>query len=253
MMLKKYITSSYRVSIFMFLILLSTFNVVAQREYSVCFYDSLRSRVIPVTVYSPAKESKNTQVVIFNHGYDGNQNPKSNQTYSYLTRFLAEKGFYVISIQHEQLNDPPLPMEGNLAITRLTNWKRGELNILFALETFKALKPTLDWSKLILIGHSNGGDMAMLCATDFPHLFSKVISLDHRRMPMPRTSSPRLYTLRGCDYEADAGVLPNKKEEKEHQITIVKLDGITHSDMGERGTKEQHNTINQYLYKFLKK
>lgn len=135
----------------------------------------------------------------------------------------------------------------------MPNWKRGEANILFAWETFKALKPMLDWSKLILIGHSIGGDMTMLCVTDYPQLFSKVISLDHRRMPMPRTSSPQLYTIRGCDYEADTGVLPNEKEEKEYQITVVKLDGITHSDMGERGTKEQHNTINQYLYRFIKK
>lgn len=141
-------------------------------------------------------------------------------------------------------------MEGDLAITRMPNWKRGEANILFTLETFKVLKPILNWNKLILMGHSNGGDMAMLCATDYPQLFYKVISLDHRRMPMPRTSSPRLYTIRSCDYEADAGVLPSKKEEKEYQITVVKLEGITHSDMGEHGTKEQHDIINQYLNDF---
>ncbi len=45
----------------------------------------------------------------------------------------------------------------------------------------------------------------------------------------------------------------HEKEEKKYQITVVKLDGITHSGMGERGTKEQHNTINQYLYRFIKK
>ena len=250
---KEYITLLYRVGVLLLFLLSLSLNALAQKEYSVCFYDSARSRVIPITVYSPAKENKNTQVVIFNHGYDSNQNPKSNQTYTYLTNFLAEKGFYVISIQHEQSNDPPLAMDGDLAVARMPNWERGEANILFTLKTFKALKPMLNWSKLILIGHSNGGDMAMLCATDYPQLFSKVISLDHRRMPMPRTSSSRLYSIRGCDYEADAGVLPNKKEEKKYQITVVRLNKITHSDMGQRGTKEQHNTINQCLYEFIKK
>lgn len=85
-MSKEYIISFYRVILFTLFALLSTFNAGAQKEYSVYFYDSLRSRVIPVTVYSPSKVNKKTQVVIFNHGYDGNQNPKSNQTYSYLTR-----------------------------------------------------------------------------------------------------------------------------------------------------------------------
>ena len=37
--------------------------------------------------------------------------------------------------------------------------------------------------------------------------------MDHRRMIMPRTRNPRLYTLRGCDYDADSGVLPTEKEQ----------------------------------------
>ena len=104
---------------------------------------------------------------------------------------------------------------------------------------------------IILIGHSNGGDMTMLFATRYPQLINKAISMDHRRMIMPRTRNPRLYTLRGCDYDADSGVLPTEKEQEQFRMKVVKLDGITHSNMGENGTEEQHNLINQYIYGFL--
>jgi len=116
----------------------------------------------------------------------------------------------VISIQHELSDDPLLAMEGNFMETRMPNWKRGEENILFTIREFKKLKPDLQWKKLCVIGHSNGGDITMLTATDHPELIMKAISMDHRRMIIPRTKKPRIYTLRGCDYDADPGVLPTE-------------------------------------------
>jgi len=103
-----------------------------------------------------------------------------------------------------------------------------------------------------MIGHSNGGDMAMLFATDNPDMISKVISLDHRRMIIPRTHKFLTLTLRGCDYDADPNVLPTEEEEQKYPIKIIKLQGITHSNMGENGTAQQHDLINKYIYKFLK-
>ena len=189
------------------LLLLSLAEVYAQTEFTTSLFDSRRNRIVPVAVYRPKKESARTGVIIFNHGYDGNKNDKSNQSYSYLTRFLAEKGYYVISIQHELSDDPLLAMEGNFMETRMPNWKRGEENILFTIREFKKLKPNLQWEKLCVIGHSNGGDITMLTATNHPELIMKAISMDHRRMIIPRTQKPRIYTLRGCDYDADPGVL----------------------------------------------
>lgn len=238
--------------LFSLLSLLSIMRGYAQKEFTTCLYDSARNRVLPIAIYQPLKENSRTNVVIFNHGYDGNKNSKSNQTYAYLNRFLSEKGFYVISIQHELSDDPLLAMEGDLMNTRMPNWKRGEENILFTIREFKKLKPALRWNELILIGHSNGGDMTMLVAAEYPELISKAISMDHRRMLMPRTKKPQLYTLRGCDYEADKGVLPDKQEQEKFQTTVLKLDGITHSNMGENGTKEQHDLINQCIYEFVR-
>lgn len=227
-------------------------GVFAQNEFTISLHDSLRNRVIPLAVYQPKKVTVNTKVVIFNHGYDGNRNPGSNKSYSYLTRFLSEKGYYVISIQHELSSDPLLAMDGNFMETRMPNWKRGVENILFAICEFKKLKPELDWNNMVLIGHSNGGDMTMLFAREYPQLISKAITLDHRRMVIPRVSYPRIYTLRGSDYDADAGVIPSFNEQKDLHITVKELEGITHSDMGQRGSTQQHDTINRYILDFLK-
>lgn len=224
----------------------------SQAEFTTCLFDNSRNRVIPIAVYQPQKETSKTKVIIFSHGYDENKNSKSNQTYSYLTRFLSQKGFYVISVQHELSDDPLLAMDGNFMQTRMPNWERGVGNILFTIQEFKKLKPQLNWSELILIGHSNGGDMTMLFAAKYPQLINKAISMDHRRMVMPRIRKPQLYTLRGSDYDADAGVLPTKQEQEEFRMRVVKLNGVTHSNMGENGTKEQHNLINQYIYTFVK-
>lgn len=233
------------------LLLLSLAEVYAQTEFTTSLFDSRRYRIVPVAVYRPKKESARTGVIIFNHGYDGDKNDKSNQSYSYLTRFLAEKGYYVISIQHELSDDPLLAMEGNFMETRMPNCKRGEENILFTIQEFKKLKPDLQWENLCVIGHSNGGDITMLTATDHPELIMKAISMDHRRMIIPRTQKPRIYTLRGCDYDADPGVLPTSEEQQKFLIEVVRLNGVTHSNMGENGSAEQHDLINRHIYMFL--
>lgn len=221
-----------------------------QEEFQTCLFDSIRQRPIPIAIYQPKKINKHTRVVIFNHGY-GKNDSSSYLIYSYLTRALADNGYYVISIQHELPNDPLLAMEGEFMQTRMPNWKRGVENIHFIINEFQKLQPILDWKSLALIGHSNGGDMTMLFAAEYPQLIGKAISLDHRRMIMPRIGKPRIYTLRGCDYEADNGVIPTVEEQQKWHTTVIKLDGIKHSDMDNKGTQDQHKAILTNLLKFL--
>ena len=84
--------------IIVFVLLLSALSCFSQIEFSTCLFDASRNRVIPLAVYQPHKVNSKTKVIIFSHGYDGNKNNKSNQTYAYLTRFLSQKGFYRFSI-----------------------------------------------------------------------------------------------------------------------------------------------------------
>lgn len=227
-------------------------EIIAQVEFSTCFYDNDRNRPVPVAVYAPKAIDSNTIPVIFNHGYDGCKKIDSNQDYEYLTNFLSSKGYYVISIQHDLPEDELLAMDEPFMNSRMPFWKKGVDNIRFVVEEFQKLMPDLDWKSLVLIGHSNGGDMVMLAATECPELADKVISLDHRRMIIPRTVQPKIMTLRGCDYPADNGVLPSKSEQDRYNIMVVGLDGIGHSDMCKNGTAEQHDRINKLIYDFIR-
>ncbi len=227
-------------------------DVFAQTEFSTCFYDTNRNRPIPVTVYTPKTMDGSIVPVIFNHGYDECKKIDSNKDYEYLTKFLSSKGYYVISIQHDLPTDELLAMNEPFMESRMPFWKKGVSNIRFVVLEFQKLMPDLNWKSLVLIGHSNGGDMVMLAATEYPNLADKVITLDHRRMVIPRTAQPKIMTLRGCDYPADNGVLPSKSEQKLYNIAVIDLDGIGHSNMCKNGTSEQHGRINQYVYDFIK-
>lgn len=115
-----------------------TLRLFAQTEYTVNLYDAQRERIVPIAIYEPKHVNKHTPVIIFNHGY-GQNIPDSYISYSCLTKPLAMKGYYVISIQHELPNDLPLAMSGNFMETRMPNWERGVENILFTIKEFRKL------------------------------------------------------------------------------------------------------------------
>jgi pimeloyl-ACP methyl ester carboxylesterase len=215
-------------------------------------YDQSRQRSIPVAVYLPVGESfvLDIPLVVLSHGYGANRGG-DNLAYSYLGQFLASQGIAVASIQHELPTDELLPMNGNLRETRRSNWERGAQNIRFVLAELPKRYPAFNYKKVALVGHSNGGDMSMLFAHQSPEWIQKVISLDNRRMPLPRVSTPAVYTLRSSDFSADEGVLPTLEEQKTLGITVIQLSNTRHNDMDDSGTTEQHQEINALLLKFL--
>lgn len=215
-------------------------------------FDQARNRKIPVAIYHPvmAEKENKQQVIIFSHGYGENKGG-DNRIYSYLTENLASKGYFVISIQHELPTDDLLPMEGDLKITRRPNWERGCENILYVLNEFKKTNTELDFKHLALIGHSNGGDMTALFATKHPELVYKIITMDNRRMPLPRVKHPKVYTLRSGNYEADKDVLPNEQEQKKYGMT-VQFTSINHRDMDNDATNEERKILNTYIEEYLR-
>ena len=217
------------------------------------FHDVSRKRILPVEIYvsrSPQKEAKfshhSLPVVIINHGYG-----VKNTEYSFLAKALASRGYYVVSIQHDLKTDPPLAKTGGLLARRKPLWKRGVLNILFVMSELHRIEPHLDLNKVILIGHSNGGDIAMLFASEHPQLVKKLISLDSLRMPFPRSGISPILSVRANDTRADKGVLPNNEEAKHLGIVIIKLENAKHIDLCDRGSEETHKKINQLTLKFL--
>ncbi len=215
--------------------------------------DLSRNRQIPIAIYQPQSDPTTgpQKVIIFSHGYGQNKGGDY-IAYSYLTEYLASKGYFVASIQHELPTDSLLPLTGIPQIVRRTNWERGAANILFVLNELKKSNPNTDQQHTVLIGHSNGGDMSMLFAQKYPSSVDRVISLDNRRVAFPRTKKPRIYSLRSNDQVADEGVLPTPEEQAKYQIKIVPLANTAHNDMDDHANHAQREEIRHLIMSFLK-
>jgi predicted peptidase len=216
------------------------------------WFDTSRNRLIPVAFYAPktAGVNKKQRVVIISHGYRQNYDG-SYLSYSYLAKYLASKGFFVVSIQHELPTDSLMPLTGVIQIVRRPYWERGADNILFVINELKKTKSNLDFKHIALIGHSNGGDMTALFAQKYPGIADKIITLDNRRVTLPRTKYPKVYSLRSSDQPADEGVLPTEKEQKEFDIKIIKLPNTIHNDMYDNANERQREEIRNYVIGFL--
>lgn len=215
--------------------------------------DRKRNREIPIAIYQIKDLKKSNKIpIIFSHGYGENNGKDYLRDYTYLTEFLVSNNYFVISIQHELETDELLAMTGKLQETRRPNWERGAQNILFVLLEIKNKYPELKYNELSLIGHSNGGDMTILFAHKYPKLVNKIISLDNRRMELPRTSNPKIFSLRSRDYPADENVLPTEEELKKYDITIQFTD-INHNDMDNDANKTERKYLTTKILEYLKK
>lgn len=215
-------------------------------------FDKSRNRQIPVALYLPEADKKtaNQNIIIFSHGYGRNKGGDY-LAYSYLTETLASKGYFVASIQHELTTDSLMPLTGTPQVVRRPFWERGTDNIFFVIKELKKSNPELDFKHITLIGHSNGADMTALFPQKYPNLVNKIITLDNRRMPLPRTKQPRVFSLRSSDQPTDEGVLPTDYEQKKFRIKIVKLRNTIHNNMDNHANTAQRKEINNYILTFL--
>ena len=217
-------------------------------------YDKTRNRLIPINLYLNRKAQGKANsgvikmpVVIINHGYT-----VKNTEYSFLANALAAQGYFVVSIQHDLKTDTAFPKTGNLYEQRKPLWDRGVANILFVIKSLPKISPNLNLTKVTLIGHSNGGDMVMLFSREHPNLVKQAISLDSLRMPFPRTGRIPILSLRANDTQADEGVLPPEKNDKELNISIIILKDAKHIDLCDRGSTSIREEINKFILNFLR-
>jgi len=218
---------------------------------TITLLDKQRNRKIPIAIYQPEDIKKSNNIpILFSHGYGENNGEDYLKVYNYLTEFLASEGYFVISIQHELKTDELLAMTGKLQETRRPNWERGVRNIYYVLQEIKKQYPKLKYNELTLIGHSNGGDMTVLFAHKYPTIAKKIITMDNRRMELPRTSQPQIFTLRSKDYPADENVLPNSEELKKYNIT-VQFTEINHSNMDNDANETERNYLKSKILEYL--
>src|SRR5205814_1431233 len=116
----------------------------------------------------------------------------------------------------------------------------------------KKLQPNATYDHLTLVGHSNGGDVAMYCAKQHPELVSKVITLDNLRVPFVLNDKLKILSFRSKDpnFKTDPGVLPTPEQAKKEGVDIVNTQ-FQHTWMSDRGpepVKEKiQTTVDQFL------
>lgn len=210
------------------------------KEEALELFDKTRQRLVPVLIYSPSEPSDTPlPVIVISHGYGA-----KNSEYSHLSKGLADSGYFIVCPQHDLDGDPELPRTGNLFEGRMSFWQRGKDNILFALNEIKKRYPYLDTNKVILIGHSNGGDMSMLMATELPERVKVVVSLDSLRHPFPIKDRIPLLSFRATDTKADPGVLP------ETGATFIELEA-KHIELCDRGAEKTKEEVLNEVLNFL--
>ncbi len=232
-----------------------SFSKWAVRHETVELYDASRSRVVAVDV-AVRRDSemramagmKTLPVAIVNHG-----NTVKNTEYSFLANVLALRGYLVLSIQHDLETDAPLVTKvGELYVGRLPVYERGVANIMFAVGEMKKRMAYADYSKLMMVGHSNGGDISMFFAKEHPEMIKRVVTLDNLRVPFLTEAKFKILSFRSKDpnFVPDPGVVPDDEECAKTGIEVIKT-GAQHTDMSDRGPEVVKEKIQNALDQFL--
>ncbi|WP_404396625.1 alpha/beta hydrolase [Idiomarina loihiensis] len=214
-------------------------------------YDESRDRHIPIEVSHPIEkehcnETQKCPVALLSAGYG-----VSHTKYTFLSKQLNQLGYMVIAIGHELENDPPLSVSGNLYETRSENWKRGSETLDFIKRRLASTYQNYNFNDLLLIGHSNGGDISSWLANAGKDYIDTMITLDHRRVPLPRRKDVNVLSIRGSDYPADDGVLPSPEEAREYSMCVKEIPKSRHNDMSDYGPKWLKDEVNRIIDNFL--
>lgn len=227
----------------------------AIRHETLTFYDNDRGRPIEVAIAVRRDKEMTANagmnvlpIAIVNHG-----NTVRFTEYSFLANVLAARGYMAVSIQHDLASDAPLVTKvGEPYVGRLPVYERGVRNIHFTVEQMRKIQPNADYDHLTLVGHSNGGDISMFFAKQYPEEVKKVVTLDNLRVPFLTEGKFKILSFRSKDpvFKADPGVVPDNDICEQSGITVVNT-GFQHTDMSDRGPDNVKTTIQGVLDKFL--
>lgn len=207
---------------------LLSFRAAASTPMPLRLDDLDRGRMVPVLVYAPAPQACHTgcPVLLFGTGYRAEP-----QIYSFLLEAMTHAGFLVVGIQHDLPHDPPMPSTGHVQRDRMPFWERGEANVRFVTRQLQARFPEHNWNNIVLAGHSQGGDIAARMASRPQASVRALVTLDNRRVPLPRLPGLPVLTLRSADQPADPGVLPAPGASDGASICQLHLTETRHDDM----------------------
>lgn len=220
--------------------------VPAEEARALTLRDAERSRDVPVYLYEPAgcHVERPCPVALLSPGYG-----LPPTAYGFLASPLRDAGWLVVAVQHELPGDAPMPNTGNIQRDRTPAWERGVANLRFVRRALADRLPAYAWQRVVLIGHSNGGDVSSLLATQDAAFASALVTLDHRRVPLAEASaSLRVLSLRGSDFVADPGVLPAQAAPG---TCLLRLPNARHDDMQDDGPAELKARLRDAVVAFL--
>ena len=212
-------------------------------------FDTERARHIPVTITaadSTCTVKKKCPVAFIGAGYG-----MAHTDYQFAQQVFHQHGYLTVEVAHELKGDPSLNPEPPYMTTRMENWHRGVQTLEFLATELAKRYPAYDFNQLTLFGHSNGGDITALYAAIYPAKVSKLITLDHRRMLIPRNKHIAVLTLRGSDYPADDRVLLTDEELAVYPVTQTVIPNSRHNDMYDGGPKWLVEAMTKQLTLFL--
>lgn len=200
--------------------------------------DTVRNRTILLEVYKNNHDDFKNGLVIINAGYGC-----SNTEYSYLAKCFSKLNYLVVAVNHEIQEDPLIPSGENIYELRLPFWENGMQTIDEVGMYVKQHFPSVKLNRINLVGHSNGGDIAVLYATRNPEKVASLITLDHRRVPLPENENYPIITFRADEFAADLGLIPQISKAKNQNIKVIHLENVDHNFMRDNGTPEMKGTI----------
>lgn len=195
--------------------------------------DEARGRDVPLWVDEPAActAASPCPVVLLSPGWGI---PATG--YRFLVDGLVRAGFAVVAVQDQLPTDAPMPNTGDLHRDRTPFWQRGAATLRFVHGTLVSHRPELDARRVVLLGHSHGGDVSATLAAQRPGWVTALVTLDHRRVSLPAAGAGlRVLSLRGSDFPADPGVLP---AEPTAGACLLPLAPARHDDMHDGGPAE---------------
>lgn len=213
--------------------------------------DTQTQRDIPIHISYPqdtavCSSKSPCPVVLLSSGYG-----VAYDNYRFISNTLNAAGYLVVAVQHELAGDPPLAVSGDLYTARSENWQRGANSLEFVRTELQQRMPHYNFAAITLVGHSNGGDISAWYINSGSGAATQLITLDNRRVPLPRLKAVAVFSIRGSDFPADDGVLYTTEELKQFKGCIVPVAGAKHNDMTDFGPEGLKNSLSNIIRGFV--
>ncbi|MDL2356779.1 MAG: alpha/beta hydrolase [Pseudomonadota bacterium] len=170
--------------------------------------------------------------------------------YSFVTNYLNGKGYLVVAL-HDSAAGVKLDRNAPVSKQIQAMARVASQSISTVIDETAVRYPQFDWRHLLLVGHSLGGDSSAQFAADNANRVSSLISLDSRRVALPRSARIHVLTIRASNTTADPGVLPNQEERSRYHTCVVRIEGSRHNDMQDAGSEQLKAKITAAIDTFL--